>query len=513
MSKQFKELHIKIVDNDGEFLLIEAAGTLPAWLEPDVADNRVWINQGGLVIIKPEDEGKYRKKAISEQLDLRIARQLLLTGPKRLMRSASIEEEAFYRLRNYPHQIAENIHHAIVTVPRKVAYLLHQKPSYISPAVEAFYLRDPISLKPLQNQLTFGPDDLVTISIAIPRVGYAQLKSQDFPPPKAWEKSLPAKGDSKRYNPIETGMKISCGLEMLVADPQSQDKPAVREMKMLLDDLDTGDEQLPSDTVISAWEQREDDEKWLNISFEDLEKELGGRTGFNDAGSFGDKGAQENLQRIVAQFEKFLNDEAAGPEGAGLFDESTDDELNSDDDISDDDDDDEEEEEDKDVSFSDDQLAKMMREMMGMPSSSTPRMTIPSSPSKNSAGRFQELGSNEEEDPTVEDIESFSRQIEAELNESGALDLNRTQKKCGKQAPKHITSGGEKGKGKATGPPDLISSDEDGDFDDAEVNDIDINLARNLLESFKSQAGLAGPSGNMMGLMGMGIPRDEGHDD
>ena len=41
LSKQFKDLHIKIVDNDGEFLLIEAAGTLPAWLEPDVADNRV----------------------------------------------------------------------------------------------------------------------------------------------------------------------------------------------------------------------------------------------------------------------------------------------------------------------------------------------------------------------------------------------------------------------------------------------------------------------------------------
>lgn len=29
------------MDSDGEFLLIEAAGTLPAWIEPDVADNRV----------------------------------------------------------------------------------------------------------------------------------------------------------------------------------------------------------------------------------------------------------------------------------------------------------------------------------------------------------------------------------------------------------------------------------------------------------------------------------------
>lgn len=41
LSKSFKDLYIKIGDSDGEFLLIEAAGTLPEWLEPDVAENRV----------------------------------------------------------------------------------------------------------------------------------------------------------------------------------------------------------------------------------------------------------------------------------------------------------------------------------------------------------------------------------------------------------------------------------------------------------------------------------------
>jgi hypothetical protein len=32
-----------VVDSDGEFLLVEAAATLPAWIEPEVADNRVCI--------------------------------------------------------------------------------------------------------------------------------------------------------------------------------------------------------------------------------------------------------------------------------------------------------------------------------------------------------------------------------------------------------------------------------------------------------------------------------------
>ena len=36
-----KDIWVRVVDSDGEFLLVEAAGTLPAWLEPEVADNRV----------------------------------------------------------------------------------------------------------------------------------------------------------------------------------------------------------------------------------------------------------------------------------------------------------------------------------------------------------------------------------------------------------------------------------------------------------------------------------------
>jgi SGT1 protein len=41
LSKQFPKLWIKVVDTDGEFLLIEAANALPRWLNPEIADNRV----------------------------------------------------------------------------------------------------------------------------------------------------------------------------------------------------------------------------------------------------------------------------------------------------------------------------------------------------------------------------------------------------------------------------------------------------------------------------------------
>lgn len=41
LSKQASDAWIRVVDTDGEFLLIEAANALPRWLNPEVADNRV----------------------------------------------------------------------------------------------------------------------------------------------------------------------------------------------------------------------------------------------------------------------------------------------------------------------------------------------------------------------------------------------------------------------------------------------------------------------------------------
>ena len=425
----------------------------------------------------------------------------ILQEPKRLLKSRSIEEEAFYRLRNYPQQIAENMHNALVTIPRKIAFLLHQKSGYISPAIEAFYLRDPIALKPIQAKekitLAFPPEDLVNVSIKFPRAGYAQLKSQDFPVPPAWNGKLPAKGETRQCSQAEIGMRVSCGFEMLLSDPQNQDKPAVREMKMLLEDLDTGDEKLPSDQNIGEWPRREDNEDWLDISFEDLEGELAGKSKANGKkrGEFGDKAAQENLQRIVAQFEQFLNDDKAGLDGAGLFGEGSDstEDMDSDDEV-------ESDGEDKEASFDEGRFAKTMREMMGMPSDtavsgsgSVGEGDVPIT----GAGRVEELDS--EEDEEAEDIQSLMQQMEAELNESGALNLDPTPRKIA--ATKRATKGKASTRSKQV--EDGVLSNDRGE------TNVNANLARNLLESLESQGGVSGPSGNLIGLMGLKMPRNE----
>ena len=41
LSQQFSDAWIRVIDTDGEFLLIEAANVLPPWLNPEVAEFRV----------------------------------------------------------------------------------------------------------------------------------------------------------------------------------------------------------------------------------------------------------------------------------------------------------------------------------------------------------------------------------------------------------------------------------------------------------------------------------------
>ncbi|CAG8787695.1 4318_t:CDS:2, partial [Racocetra fulgida] len=54
------------------------------------------------------------------------------------------------------------------------------------------------------------------------------------------------------------------------------------------------------------------------------------------------------------------------------------------------------------------------------------------------------------------------------------------------------------------------------EYDDDELSEpvnINLNLAKNLLESFKAQEGLPGPVGNIFGRMGVGaLPRDDDDD-
>lgn len=518
LSKQFSQAWMRVVDTDGQFLLIEAANALPLWLNPEIADFRVWINDGKLIIIPVKNPGgrKGRMKVEPDTLTLDVAIKAIGDQETRLQHSAKIEAEAFYRLRKYPQQIAENFHHALVQVPRKLAYILHDKPAYISPAVEAFYLRDPIAMKPLQskddNLLVFPTKDLISASVKFTKVGFAQLKSQHFEAPPMWATALSNVRDPKSTVQAELGMKVACGFEMLLSDPQNQDKKAVREIQILLDDIKNDDAHLPDDADILSWSKREDDESWLDINYEDFERELAGKSAARESPmnkkGFGDKEAQDNLRKMVERFEDFLKDDNAGVEGAEVLDDMDNDDDDSD--VSTVSDDSPDEVADQEGSFDEDEFTAMMREMMGMPANVMKEMMTKSKSAMDSAGKprtasyrkkvIQELSSaDEEEDDDEEGIRQTMDETEQELREAGALDLDPQQ-----TIPQKVING------PASSDQDASSAADSGTTDEGvREQEISYNLAKNMLESFKSQGGAAGPGGNLMGLMGMQLPRDE----
>ena len=501
LSKSYTQIWVTIVDTDGQFLLIEAANALPKWLNPEIADFRVWLNSGNLLIIptnQPED-ATAQKASQPGVLTLDDALRFLQYHQARLLHLPSVEMEAFYRLQKYPKQVSDNLHHARIIIPRNLAYILHHDPSYISPAIEAFYLRDPITLRPLQacdpKDLNFAPTDCVNVSIKFTKIGYAQLKSQSFDPPLVWRDFQASNKNIESQEIINMGMKVACGFEMLISDPQNQDKKVVREIKLLLEDLETREDQLPSDGEISKWQMIEDDESWLDINFEDFEQELAGKADVdekNDKAGFGDRNAQEHLRKMVARFQGFLDDNAAaGTEGAEYLDDMDND--NDEDSISSED---TEANDENDINFNEDHFTQMMREMLGMASTSA---TAGDNKQMETVSGAQSGGISSDSTEAEDEQRVFleMNEIEKELREAGALDVGS------KQASE--TSGlqegyiNEESDARALGEPDA---------DDEDV-EIDFNLAKNLLESFKSQGGMPGPTGNLMGLMGVKLPRDE----
>ena len=303
------DVWIRAVDTDGQFLLIEAANALPRWLEPEIADFGVWIHQGKLLIIPPN----VLMKEASSTLSLDQALRFIQRSKSNLLSLPEIEQEAFFRLKKYPQKIQDSLHHTLITVPKKIAWLLHQSQRYISPAIEAFYLRDPVALRSLQKQkasdLIFPLGDFVTISAKFTKIGYAQLVGQVIHFEHAQPATMLSEGSSRTTrSQVETGMKVTAGFEILLSDSLYKDMRAVREMRLLLDDLDEEKETLPTDQDMGQWDLREDSDSWLDVDFADLNKSLyrGNTQGSQGLAGFADKAMEEHLNRVTSRFTSLM---------------------------------------------------------------------------------------------------------------------------------------------------------------------------------------------------------------
>lgn len=214
ITNAFPELAARVEDNDGEFLLIEAADYLPKWLNPDSSENRVFIYRGDLHIIPcPTNFSKvgFPKDVVP---DLSDALSLLSSNPEACRTSSKISSAVKGRLKGYPERIQTDLHHAHCFIPAGVSLVLAKRPDLVAPAVSAFYLRDPVDLQACRSFKTFPPDTCVLTRVTFTRCLYAQLQQQQFTPDRRSGFTLPPRSDP-RYKAHELGMKLAHGFEIL----------------------------------------------------------------------------------------------------------------------------------------------------------------------------------------------------------------------------------------------------------------------------------------------------------
>jgi hypothetical protein len=232
ISQKIPEAVISLVDNDGDVLLIEAALDLPSWLDPSNSQNRVHLHQGQVHIIPlPTSPADILRTPSSGHLARQQAIDHIRRSPNTTQASPAIQRAIDERLQTFPDH---EIHHARCILPNAAAFVLLKEPQLITMAVEAFYLRDPISMKACASMHTFSPrQGLTDTVIAMTKTTYAQTVSQKFYAPKPFR--LPSVNEKNKFRYAELGMKIACGLEMLYHSAAATDFQVDTDMEYAFD--------------------------------------------------------------------------------------------------------------------------------------------------------------------------------------------------------------------------------------------------------------------------------------
>lgn len=237
-TRVFPGIAVKLWDNDGNFMLIEAAYSLPRWLKPESAENRVWLHEGHIHLIpknilqnpyKEEIELHHQRqfKGKTDSISTKTALNAIRNdSAATLGAGTAIEKCILAKLKNYPEQAVTASHRARALIPASIAHILHRNPQTIAACVDAFFNRDPFDVAKLsRRQIQFKPEALVLASVRFNKCLYAQIALQQLHPPKYWPPLPPKEKDGENHEAALLGMKISAGFEILLTKNSAQSNP------------------------------------------------------------------------------------------------------------------------------------------------------------------------------------------------------------------------------------------------------------------------------------------------
>ncbi|KAJ8924921.1 hypothetical protein NQ315_001078 [Exocentrus adspersus] len=216
LTKEINGLIARVHDADGEFILIEAADALPRWASPETCENRVFICDANIHLVAPDsvDEEDYAisvKEAVSQVRE----------KPTETVASIEVQNAIKDKLSGYPEKAKENVHRATIYVPVAIAAILKHKPTLIAFAVQAFCNRDPIDTKACRAMKYFPPENRVLTSVTFTKCMYAMLMHSNYMPDRRTGWNLPPP-HSPSFKAHLLGVKVACGFEILA----TQAKPS-----------------------------------------------------------------------------------------------------------------------------------------------------------------------------------------------------------------------------------------------------------------------------------------------
>ncbi|XP_035910549.1 protein ecdysoneless [Anopheles stephensi] len=213
LTERIPGLVARVVDADGEFLLIEAAEQLPRWANPESCEGKVFICDGTLRLVQ-STEG-------DESAEVQDALELVRgTEGKQYCVSEEVDRCIRERIQGFPDEVTEHQHRATVNVPVGVAAVLRENPQLVAPAVLAFCGRDPIDLKACRAMRYFPPENCVNVSVTFTKCLYAMLAQSRYLPDRRTGWSIPLSTDPE-YKAHMLGVKLACGFEILASQAKS----------------------------------------------------------------------------------------------------------------------------------------------------------------------------------------------------------------------------------------------------------------------------------------------------
>ncbi|DBA00777.1 TPA: hypothetical protein N0F65_004682 [Lagenidium giganteum] len=473
ITQRFDDLVARVWDTDGEFLLIECADVLPWWLTPENSDFRVFLRSGRLHVIPPSMGSHGLEGVGAAEADHGITRAEAIEFWWHRPQELSLAGDAMLQLMDRKLQqvlqyMRDNRHSVQCVLPAKAAVLVQDHPEVVGAAVEAFYYREPKAATFRCKQMRLFPVEQVTrANVVFTRCMYAQLKQQQFHTPKPFERSSQysrlnasnlstATTEDRELVSADIGMKLTCGLELLGAS-RTNDQDG-NEWGVKLQQWLSAYKTVPQ---MSFPTTPSDDDSWLYLhpdSLEETLKKAAGSGGLEVPNESNDEqdavGGAEELQKIASMFNNFMT-KSSEVDGVDTNDS---------------------------IKFD-------VNAMMALLRGEQPNDFDDSESEEDEFGEGSNADSEDDEYPEDELMRSAMDEMEAELAESK---LAKSFVRPAPMSPEGHNSS-----------PAIDELDSDDEVDESmKPLDINFNLLSNLLESFASQEGNAGPVTSMLGEMG-----------